>query len=528
MRILLYLVFLSISDAFYGTWNTIFHPRQFSTLNRVRICESIEGKNNHSEYGPEDLEGLDIPHEKLEREVAKHKLQVEIDSILNDPEGPLDLEHEMKKVTGGISPPLTTGTEEALIEQKVYEIESEMFHEIKNENFDRAQSRKDELNQMHMDDCCNVIFRNAEFYRHFSEKDYSSMESLWIHDASALCIHPSGSSLIGSSKVLASFKEMFQKGNKSFQTNRIEPSNIRLSVKGTTAIVTCDEEVYTKRFYRGRNRENTNTENGMELVNKFVTTNIFRKVGGRWYMSHHHASWHPDSEASKDALKSQGSKKSSDVEDLTVESVLGIPGHVGLGGKAPKESNGGKVQASRIFTGSLSELLTSGLLGGASSDEGNEDNDEDSGMEIDDIIGVSKGIIIQSSDKASDENDSYETDDDSDDDDNDNEIVMKNANTSPKIIDMESTKAKSKESTPQLCISSLRKLASTGLISHEDKIVLLTDIITKSSRGERSLVEVAHDLLCGDECIDKDAGELDFADQCKVFASVLQEGSPQN
>jgi ketosteroid isomerase-like protein len=71
----------------------------------------------------------------------------------------------------------------------------------------------------------------------------------------------------------------------------MEPQEVRMTVKATTAIVTCEEHVYTRRFVRGQKRKT-------ELVNKLQATNIFRKIGGRWYLTYHHSSWHADSDQS--------------------------------------------------------------------------------------------------------------------------------------------------------------------------------------------------------------------------------------
>jgi hypothetical protein len=74
----------------------------------------------------------------------------------------------------------------------------------------------------------------------------------------------------------------------------------------------------------------------------------------------------------------------------------------------------------------------------------------------------------------------------------------------------------------QECIDSLRKLASEGRISPKQKRVLLTDIISCSSKGENSMVEVAYELLCG-EGKDPEEAEEEFVDQCRVFAESFSE-----
>jgi hypothetical protein len=65
-----------------------------------------------------------------------------------------------------------------------------------------------------------------------------------------------------------SWKSLFDSDIKSFRTNTMEPSNIKLSVKGCTAWLTCDEDVYSPKFVRGVGKTK-------ELVKKMMATNIF-------------------------------------------------------------------------------------------------------------------------------------------------------------------------------------------------------------------------------------------------------------
>jgi len=486
--------------------------------NMQLFMSADEGKEEQKEEQPipsidyRELEEIQMTEEELEREVKKYKLQTEIDAIMNDPEGaPFDLESELKLVTGGISPPMAHDSPEIEIEKKVHEIESEMYSAVEAKNYKLAQSKKDELSKMHIDDIGSVLQVNSAFYKAFSNKDYDTMEQLWLHDACALCIHPSNAPLIGAKNVLNSWKEMFAGGNEAFQKNKIEPSNIRLSVKGTTAIVTCDEEIFTKRFIRGKKRVGTkDSKNRMELVNKLLTTNLFRKVSGKWYMVHHHATWHHESEAAKNALNPKRGKaglqskiidpKSNDDNIGTVEGMLGIPGHEGLGGDSNQEEEPKPVR--RVIRGSLSDLLGGGLgdlLGG-----GDGDN-----MGMGDMGESVESIIIRSDDDL----------DDDDDDGNDDAKKPRIVNVEPESLEK---KAQPKDTIRQNCIQSLRQLASEGSISQKQKRMLLTDIIVKSSTGDYSMVEVAYDLLCS-EGDDEEAGNEDFAEQCKVFAASLPE-----
>lgn len=493
------------------------------------------------------FEDVEMSEDELKKEVQKYKLQAQIDSILNDPDAPFDLATELKKVTGGISPPLPAETSEFATEEKVHDLESSMYEAVENGNYDAAQKKKIMLNQMHIDDVGSVLQVNSAFYKAFSQKDYDAMEKVWLMDAGAICIHPSNQPIFGAKNVLASWKEMFAGGNEAFQKNKVEPENIRLSVKGTTAILICDEEVYTKRFVRGRKRlvSEKKGKPGMELVNKLVTTNIFRKVNGKWYMIHHHASWHSESDAAKRVMNAQRENGGN-----TVEGNLGIPGHVGLGGQKKGEGTGPgeKKVVKRVFTGSLSDLLAGGLddiLKGGGSASDSDDDDDIGGIQSFVVRGNNLEPINNSSEDEEEDHD--DEDDESDDDTEDSQIIDVDASASSvgpsvnkKIITLgpiaingkaASDNASSKETKDtdkctirQNCISALRKLASSGMISQEQKTILLTDIITKSSTGDFSLVEVAYDLLCT-EGDDVTLGEEDFADQCRVFAANLEKHS---
>jgi hypothetical protein len=455
------------------------------------------------------------------------KAQAEIDRILSNPvDPPFDIEKEMKRVAS-ISPPLIKeGSNEYQLEEQVSQMEEELYKAVKDQDFTTAAKRSAEISQMHVDDCGNVLQANSAFYRAFSDKDVGEMERLWLADRSCICIHPSFSPLTGVRDIMQTWKRMFESSVGSFQRTWIDPCEIHLTVKATTAIVTCEEHVYARRFVRGQRRKS-------ERVNKLMATNIFRKVGGKWYMTYHHSSWHADSEAAKRALKGRNIKMKSkhssrkivspdddddDDEDSNaeLESILGLEnfGPV-LGDESDKQNDdtgGPKIIASNLdFLKNLGGL--DGMLGMGGPGGGNSDGN--------DLI---PGTIISFSGKIDDDDEDDDENDDYDDDEDDDEGSSsgKNKKTILELLQgKKNKKNKNRAKSVRLkCIDALRRLSNEGRISPKQKRVLLTDIISCTSRGEESLVEVGYKLLCG-EGMDGEADEEEFVDQCQVFARSL-------
>ncbi|CAJ1946270.1 unnamed protein product [Cylindrotheca closterium] len=445
-----------------------------------------------------------------ERKIRLAKAQAEVDRILNCPiDPPFDTETELEKVIS-ISPPLVSENSiEYANEEQISEMEAELYQAVKKQEFAKASEIGEAISQKHVDDCGLVLQANSRFYDAFSKKDPAAMESIWLQDRSCICIHPSHKPLVGAKNIMSSWRDMFESSNGSFQRSWMEPQEVRITVQATTAIITCEEHVFTRRFVRGKTRET-------ELVNKLQATNVFRKIGGKWYLSYHHSSWHAGSEAAKVALKhSKGEDTSKDGEDdkptPAISSIL-RPENVGPILGDPKSGSLSKSGPKKVIMGSLSDLL-SGQLGdimGGGSNDADEGIEELLGGGIEGMgpMGPGKAIIRVhniggSSNVGNGSNDvsgpTYEWASDDDDD-----------------IDS-SLEGGNKKKSQQKCIELLRKLAIDGRVSQKQKRILLTDIISCSSKGENSMVEVAFELLCGESGNDEDAEE-DFADQCRILA----------
>lgn len=555
-------------------WGTCSYTRDYNNLNigrgpvasRSPTRLMAADKNNDASAASEEKDNNDRDNDHDEKASRQHRLakaQAEIDRILNNPvDPPFDFENEMKKVSS-ISPPLIQeGSAEFQLEEQVSKAEEELYEAVKAEDFETAAKKSEEISQTHVDDCGLVLQANSAFYRAFSDKDVGEMERLWLNDRSTVCIHPSFKPLTGARDIMGTWRRMFESSSGSFQRTWIDPCDIQLTVKATTAVITCVEDVYARRFVRGKRRKS-------ELVNKLTATNIFRKVGGRWFMTYHHSSWHADSEAAKRALKTRhkaaktrqpppqrsldsfgenllnlrNSRKGRDDDDsededndpTEMESILGLDNFgpeigEGLGGKEQGDGPQPTIISSNLdFLKDLGGL--DGMLGmGSSSGDG-------SGLPPGSIIRISKFNSNGDEDEDDDDLDEDDDEDDQDGDDFDEDdvdgddddignrggksilelLADKKKNKKKKILE-----ARRSKSIRPKCIDALRQLAKDGRISSKQKRVLLTDIISCSARGEKSLVEHAYKLLCVDPT-DEEAAEEDFVDQCQVFAQSFFE-----
>jgi len=118
-----------------------------------------------------------------------------------------------------------------------------------------------------------VIEANREFYRAFESLDLEKMERVWMRDAAIVCIHPGWRRLSGWGPVMNSWERIFDNVfEMKFEVNEVE---VRMS-DGLAVVVT--EENLTQRGYEGVARA---------LV---IATNVFERIGDKWWMVMHHGS----------------------------------------------------------------------------------------------------------------------------------------------------------------------------------------------------------------------------------------------
>jgi ketosteroid isomerase-like protein len=519
----------TVEDSYHGKSSNI--PNDDDDDESPRPSHSHHARNDSSSQLDNGSENDTMG---LNKRIRLAKAQAEIDRILNNPiDPPFDVESEMKKVVS-ITPPLVTeGTSEYEAEEQVSQMEEELYSAVKAQDFATAADRQAEISNRHIDDCGQVIQLNGRFYKAFSNKDVDEMERIWLKDRSCICIHPSFKVLMGVRDIMHTWKRMFESSVGSFQRTWIDPCDIRLTVKATTAIVTCEEQVYARRFVRGKKRES-------ELVNKLMATNIFRKVGGKWYMTYHHSSWHADSEAAKNALKhgnkgmaktvsaNNGNRRRYRRQDEDETGPTGLENILGLGNSGPLLGNGGGNGMRNMRSDSLPDLSDA-------FDTLRRLRQQNPNVNIHRDIGSPGAIIHFSTFDSDDEEDDDEEDEDDDEtyeiiDDEDDDGQDESFSSLQSWVKRTRAqrrnrmKQQSKPTDPlrQECIDSLRKLANEGRISPKQKRILLTDIISCSSEGKSSMVEVAYGLLCG-EGKDPEESEEEFVDQCQVFAQSLSE-----
>lgn len=118
-----------------------------------------------------------------------------------------------------------------------------------------------------------VLEINQAFYRAFEKKDIEAMESVCSQGIGSLCIHPGRQALKGWEAIRQSWLQIF----KATRYLEIDLEVVSVDVSGDLAYVVLVEKVMQVAGSR-------------RLEAKSMATNVFERMGGTWYLVHHHGS----------------------------------------------------------------------------------------------------------------------------------------------------------------------------------------------------------------------------------------------
>jgi len=118
-----------------------------------------------------------------------------------------------------------------------------------------------------------VLKVNERFYKALGTRDLELMNTVWVKDSRAGCVHPGWIMLQGWQAIRQSWENVFDPRDQV----DIKLSKITVEVKGNAAWVTCIQQL----IYINRDPI---------MVNVSQSTNIFERHDSGWLMILHHAS----------------------------------------------------------------------------------------------------------------------------------------------------------------------------------------------------------------------------------------------
>jgi ketosteroid isomerase-like protein len=124
-----------------------------------------------------------------------------------------------------------------------------------------------------MDERQAVTAANEAFYRAFETLEIREMEKVWLRASHIKCIHPGWPLLRGWGPIMTSWERIFAN---TFGM-RFTLSDVHVEVSGSLGWVVLIENLESR---------------GDEGVarSEILTTNLFEKRDGQWFIVHHHAS----------------------------------------------------------------------------------------------------------------------------------------------------------------------------------------------------------------------------------------------
>jgi uncharacterized protein (TIGR02246 family) len=124
-----------------------------------------------------------------------------------------------------------------------------------------------------MSDKQDVLDANYAFYRAFEKRDFEAMAEVWSKSIDSLCIHPGRSPIKGWQQIGTSWQKIFR----ATKYMEIDTEITLVEVSGDLAYVVLVESVMQ-------------VSGGNRMKAKSIATNLFERMGGKWYLVHHHGS----------------------------------------------------------------------------------------------------------------------------------------------------------------------------------------------------------------------------------------------
>ncbi|MEO0456367.1 MAG: nuclear transport factor 2 family protein [Cyanobacteria bacterium P01_A01_bin.114] len=114
---------------------------------------------------------------------------------------------------------------------------------------------------------------NQTFYRAFEKKDIEAMEAVCSKGIGSLCIHPGRQAIKGWDAIRTSWLQIF----KATRYLEIDLDVMSVEVSGDLAYVVLVEHIMQ-------------VSGNRRVEAKSMATNTFERMGGQWYLVHHHGS----------------------------------------------------------------------------------------------------------------------------------------------------------------------------------------------------------------------------------------------
>lgn len=118
-----------------------------------------------------------------------------------------------------------------------------------------------------------VVATNEAFYRAFEKKDIEAMSVIWSQGTGSMCIHPGRNILRGWKEIEISWLQIFSVS----KYLEIETEIITVEIKENMAYVVLLEKLLQ-------------VSGGRSIQAQSMATNVFEKMGLKWYLIHHHGS----------------------------------------------------------------------------------------------------------------------------------------------------------------------------------------------------------------------------------------------